>query len=130
MKNSRILLILASFLLFSAGFTFFLTLYFQASFFTIINHSYCLSPLFFSLSLVVIFFLLSSSWMFFVYLDSKLFKVSQSSSLRENFLPYLPFSLFLFTPLLLEHYLNKEDLIIRLSIMVNSTTLESLWSKS
>ncbi|TET22780.1 MAG: hypothetical protein E3J76_04515 [Candidatus Aminicenantes bacterium] len=129
MKNSRILLILASFLLFSAGFTFFLTLYFQASFFTIINHSYCLSPLFFFLSLVVIFFLLSCSWMFFVYLDSKLFKVSQSSSLRENFLPYLPFSLFLFTPLLLEHYLNKEDLIIRLNIMASLVFLFFIYLK-
>jgi len=129
MKKSRILLIGTSFLLFSAGLAFFLTLYFQLSSFTILNHSYRFAPLPFLLSLVVVFLLLTLSWIFLAKLDVRLFKSNRLASLWENFLPYLPLCFFLLTPLLLEHYLNREDLKIRLNLLAVLALLSLLFLK-
>jgi len=118
MKKFQIILFVASFFLFSAGLTLFLTIYFQTSSFTIIHHSYQFSPFIFIISMVGIFFLLTFSWIFLAKLDVKFFKIYLPISLWKNFLPYLTLCFFFLTPLLLKFYLNREDLKIRLNLFI------------
>ncbi len=107
----------SSFLFSSAGLAFFITLYAQASTFTILDHSYRFPPLFFLLSLGISCALLTLSWMLLAKMDAKCFKVKLPKSLAENFLSYLPFLFFLLTPFLLQYYLNRDDLKIRLNLL-------------
>jgi len=107
----------SSFLFSSAGLAFFFTLHSQASKFTILDHYYRFPPLVFLLSLAVSFTLLSLSWILLAKLDAKFFKVKLPTSLEENFLSYLPFLFFLFTPFLLQYYLDQQDLKLRLNLL-------------
>ncbi len=107
----------SSFLFPSAGLAFFFTLYSQASTFSFLDHSYRFPPRFFLLSLAISFALLTLSWALLANLDAKCFRVKLPTSLEENFLSYLPFLFFLFTPLLLQYYLDREDLKARLNFL-------------
>ena len=127
MTKPRIFLVASSFFLFSAGLAYYLTLYFQVSSYTILHHHYRFLPIPFFLSLAFILLLLVVSWIFSAHLEVKYFKTNLSSSLWENYFPYLPLCFFLLTPLLLNHYLTKEDLKIRLNLLLLFVCLSLLY---
>ena len=109
--------ILSVFFILSASLTYYLTLYFQSTSYTILDHSYQFSSLLFFPLWAAFFFLLSFSWIILTLMDIRVFKADRNSSLWGNFLNYPPFFFFLLTPLLLQHYLNKNDLRLRLNTL-------------
>ncbi|MCK4932341.1 MAG: hypothetical protein KAT01_09250 [Candidatus Aminicenantes bacterium] len=117
MQKPRFPIIFASLILFSLGLSYFVTLHSQASSFTILNHEYRFLPAFF-LVFLLLFFLLASIWLFLTHVEVKNYGSERSASLWDNVLPYLPLSFFLLTPLILNYYLDRGDLKIRLNVFM------------
>lgn len=117
MNKSRIAVAACIFILFTAGFAYFLTLYSQLSSFTVLNHAYSFSPaVFLPVSAALLVFMILS-WRLFSFQEKKLLSTAAAASFWENFLTYLPFGLFLLTPFLLKHYFTRSDLKIRMNIL-------------
>lgn len=122
MQKPRFPIIVVSLILFSLGLSYFVVLYSQTSSFTILNHEYRLSPAFF-LVLLLLFFLLVSVWLLFTHMEVKTYGSERNTCLWDNFLSQVPLSFFLLTPLILNHYLDREDLKTRLNVFLVSIFL-------
>lgn len=117
MQKPRLPIIFSSLILFSLGLAYFGVLHSQVSTFTILNHEYRLPPTFF-LVFLLLFILLVSVWLFLTHVEVKTYGSDRYTSLWDNFLPYIPLSFFLITPLILNHYLDRGDLKTRLNIFL------------
>lgn len=120
MKKSQGYPSLSLFLLLSIAIALYLSLYFQSSSFTIVNHSYVFSPLLFVILMAGAFFILVLIRFSLKRFDKKYFNIDQPSHGIGNLLPYLPLFFFFLAPILLEHYLNKNDLKVRLNLLAFS----------
>lgn len=107
---------LSTFLLFSLGLSYFVTLYSQSSSFTILNHSVHFSPGFF-IVLCLIFILVLCSWLLLTRLEGTLNKSARSAPHKDIFFLYIPLGLFLLSPLVLDHYLDRQDLKMRMETL-------------
>jgi hypothetical protein len=122
MQKPRSPIIFTSLILFALGLSYFVVLYSQAPSFTILNHEYRFPPAFFLLFLLL-FFLSISLWLFLTHLDVKTFGSERNTSQWGNFLLLVPLGFFLLTPLILNHYLDRGDLKIRLNVFLVSVFL-------
>jgi len=129
MNRIRTGYIVFSFLVISLGLTFFLCLYYNASSFTILEHSFHPSLLFIFLFTGIIFFLLLSIWRLMATAEQKHFNKDLSKFLWEGHLAYLPFAFSLLSPLLIKHYITSSDLKIRLNIFAVAMVLGFLYLK-
>jgi hypothetical protein len=122
MKRVQIVTLCASFPLIALGLSFFLTIYKNASSYTFIHHPFqfqFLFSLFFLSSLAI----LLGIWRGIPTVEKKFFPDERSSLLWENFFALLPFGFSLFSPLLLCFYLTKDDLKVRLNLLLGSMIL-------
>jgi hypothetical protein len=122
MQKLRIPFFLTIFALFSLGFSYFVTLHIQSSSFTILDHTYRFSPTF-PIALLFVCVLFVSTWLLLSRLEVKKHERERSNSLRDNFLFYIPLSFFLLTPLVLNHYLDRGDLKMRLNALAAAVAL-------
>ncbi|MGB6339147.1 MAG: hypothetical protein WBF32_05170 [Candidatus Aminicenantaceae bacterium] len=122
MQKPRFPIIFASLILFSLGLTYFVVIHSQTSSFTILDHEYRISPAFF-LVWLILFFLLVSAWLLLTHMEVKTYGSERNNSLWDNFLSQVPLSFFLLTPLILNHYLDREDLKTRLNVFLVSIIL-------
>jgi hypothetical protein len=122
MQKSRFPIIFVSLILFSLGLSYFAMLHSQTSSFTILDHEYRLSPIFF-LVFLLLFSLLVFVWLFLTHMEVKTYGSERNTSLWNNFLSQVPLSFFLLTPLILNHYLNRGDLKTRLNLFLVSIFL-------
>jgi hypothetical protein len=122
MQKSRFPIIFVSLILFSLGLSYFAMLHSQTSSFTILDHEYRLSPIFF-LVFLLLFSLLVFVWLFLTHMEVKTYGSERNTSLWNNFLSQVPLSFFLLTPLILNHYLNRGDLKTRLNVFLVSIFL-------
>jgi hypothetical protein len=122
MQKLRFPTIFAALILFSLGLSYFVMLHSQATSFTILDHEYRFPSTFF-LVFFLLFFLLVSVWFFLSHVEVKTYNSTRSASLWANFLPYIPISFFLLTPLILNHYLDRDDLKTRLNVLVTAVFL-------
>ena len=129
MERKKTALVLASFFVFSLGLALFLTIYFQASQFTILDHGYHFSPIAFWGGSVVIFFILSFAWIFWARIEAKFFEAAPRSRLWSGYLNSWPLGLFLLTPLLLQHYLTQNDLKTRLNLLALLVIISIIYLK-
>jgi hypothetical protein len=117
------------FLVLSAGLSLFLSVYIQLSRFTIVDHKLHLSPLLFGAFLVFFFLFLTAGWIALSKLEAKKFGMDASDRLREGALASLPLIFFLLSPLLLEHYITRHDLRIRLILLAAFIVLAVFYLK-
>lgn len=103
------------FLALSFGLASYFSIYIQSSRFSILRHSFQLSPLFFILIAGV--FLLFASTRILMSKRTLSFPGRESSPSRHAMLPVFPLFLFLLTPLLLGYYTTREDLKTRLHLL-------------
>ena len=111
MKRVQIVTLIITFPLIAVGLSLFITIYKNASSFTIAAHSLRPSLLLFFLFFVGCLVLLVISW-------RSIAKAEENT--WENFFAYLPFGFSLLSPLLLCFYLTSDDLKIRLNLLLGS----------
>lgn len=121
MKRARAVTFLIAFPFIAAGISLFLTIYKNASSYTISDHVLRFSSLTHAAGLFWgVLGLLIVSWWFIARFERKFFSDPPSSLLWKNFLAYLPFGFSLLSPLLLRFYLTGDDLKIRLNLLAGS----------
>lgn len=121
MKRAQTAALLISFLLIAAEISLFVTIYEEASSFTISSHtlrSSSLGRLAF-LFLIVLCVLFLTLWLI-TKVERKFFPGPPASLLWNNLLAFLPFGFSLLSPLLLRFYLTGHDLKIRLNLFACS----------
>jgi hypothetical protein len=128
MQNPRHPITWAFFLILATGLGCFLSLCSQAFSFTILNHAFRVSYLL-PLFMIFAFILLYSSWLLLARWDAKLLGADRGTTLKSNIFPFLPLSVFLLTPLLLQKYLNRSDFFARLTTLALAATLCALFLK-
>jgi len=118
MKTSRIIWNFLYLLSLALGLNFFHSLYVQASSFTILDHVF--SPLFFGIVIKTTAYalLLLAILKGLSRVEQRLFKIDKDTAELQNLLSLLPLGFFLFSPLLLLHYVTAADLKIRLNLML------------
>ncbi len=114
MKRVQIVILIIMFPLIAVGLSLFITIYKDASSFTIAAHSLRPSLLLFFLFFVGFLILLVISW-------RSIAKAEENT--WENFFAYLPFGFSLLSPLLLCFYLTSDDLKVRLNLLLISMIL-------
>jgi len=114
MKRVQIVILIIMFPLIAVGLSLFITIYKDASSFTIASHSLRPSLLLFFLFFVGFLILLVISW-------RSIAKAEENT--WENFFAYLPFGFSLLSPLLLCFYLTSDDLKVRLNLLLISMIL-------
>ena len=114
MKRIQIVTLIITFPLIAVGLSLFITIYKDASSFTIAAHSLRPSLLLFFLFFVGFLILLVISW-------RSIAKAEENT--WENFFAYLPFGFSLLSPLLLCFYLTSDDLKVRLNLLLISMIL-------
>ena len=111
MKRVQIVTLIITFPLIAVGLALFITIYKDASSFTIVAHS-LRPPLFlFSLFFLGCLALLVISWRSIAKAEENMW---------ENFFAYLPFGFSLLSPLLLCFYMTSDDLKVRLNLLLGS----------
>jgi len=78
-----------------------------------------LLPLF----IIFAFILIYSSWLLLARWDEKFLEVDRDFSRKNNFPLFLPLTVFLLTPLLLQRYLNRSDFFARLKTLAVAAIL-------
>jgi hypothetical protein len=129
MERKKTAVILISFFVFSLGLTLFITIDFQAAHFTILDHGYHFSPIIFCCGSVVVFFIISLAWIFLARIEANFFEADPRSRLWSGYLNSWPLSLFLLTPLLLHHYLTRNDLKTRLHLLALFVIISIIYLK-
>lgn len=129
MKAPKLSFCLFSFLLFSIGGALFSTIYSQSSSYTIVDYYYNFLPLNFLLHVFIFFMFFCISWAVLSKLDSIVFKLDFQSSLKENFIPYIPFAFFLVSSLILQYYFDRHDLRLRLKIFLLFIAISFIYLK-
>lgn len=122
MLKSRFPLILAAFVLFSAGFSYFFVLLSQTPSYTILDHTFRLTPSFI-LVFLLLFSLLVSTWLLLTRIEVKICGNDRVHAPWDSFISYIPLSFFLLTPFVLDHYLDWGDLRTRLDIYLVSVVI-------
>lgn len=120
MKRVQIVTLIITFPLIAVGLALFITIYKDASSFTIAAHSLRPSLLLFFSFFLGCLALLMISWQSIAKAEEKYFYNKSPSLLWENFFAYLPFGFSLFSPLLLCFYLTSDDLKARLNFLLIS----------
>ena len=120
MKRVQIVILIITFPLMAAGLASFITIYKEASSFTIAAHSFRPPLHLFSPGFVICLAFLISIWRGIAKVEEKYFSDDSSSLLWENFHALLPFGFSLLSPLLLFFYLTSDDLKIRLNLLLAS----------
>jgi len=128
MQNPRHPLNWIFFFIVAAGLGYFLSLYSQAFSFTFADHTFQISYLL-PLFVIFAFILLYSSWLLLARWDAKLLEADRDSTLKSNFPLFLPLSVFLLTPFLLQKYLNRNDFFARLKALALAVLLCALFLK-
>jgi hypothetical protein len=90
----------------------------QAPKFTIQNHSLALRAPSLIITSLLLFILLLGIWAGYSGLVARSFKIDFPESLLQDFLTYLPLLYLILFPALLFHYLDSDDLIVRLNILL------------
>lgn len=85
---------------------------------TILDHGFRPDPVFFLLSLAASYLVLVLIWIRLSRVESRSGIPDFPSRLRNNLLALSPLALLLATPLLFAHYLTRDDLRIRLNILL------------
>jgi len=129
MKRVQIVTLIITFPLLAVGLASFITIYKEASSFTIAAHSFRPPLLLFSSFFLASIALLISTWRGISKAEGKYFPDESPSLLWENFFAFLPFGFSLFTPLLLRFYLTSDDLKIRLNLLLVSMIMGFLLIK-
>ena len=106
------------FLLLSSGIAFLICLFTKASSFSILEHKFRPSFLFMISTVGIILLLLLLLWHLAAKAESRIFQAEYKSLLREDLLIFLPFSIFLISPLLLNFYLTSTDFRHRLTLVL------------
>jgi hypothetical protein len=102
----------------------------QITGFTIQDHSPAIKidsilPLIFLFALLIL-----GLWLGYSSLISRLFKLDRKEFLRQDFSSYLPLLFLAFLPILLSHYLDSKDLLLRANIFLGSIGLAILYLKA
>jgi len=105
------------FFLLAVGLSFYSYLYLKCDSFSIDKHSFNPSVLFILSSSVVIFIILAFLWRFTALIERKFCHNKLSFFLNQGLWAFMPFSLSLFSPFVLAHYLTASDLKIRLDVL-------------
>ncbi len=111
MKRIQIVTLCVVFPLIAVGLALFITIYKDASSFTIAAHS--LRP-----SLLLFFLFFAGCLVLLVIFWRSIAKAEENT--WENFFAYLPFGFSLFSPLLLCFYMTSDDLKVRLNLLLGS----------
>ena len=106
------------FLLLSSGIAFLIYLFTKASSFSILEHKFRPSFLFMISTVGIILLLLLLLWHLAAKSESRIFQAEYKSLLREDLLIFLPFSIFLVSPLLLNYYMTSADFRHRLTLVL------------
>jgi len=122
MQNPRHPLIWTTFLAISVGLGYYFSLCSQVFSFTILDRTYRYSYLL-PLFILFTFILIYSIWHLLARWDEKSFGSDRSIALKRNFPLFLPLTVFLLTPLILQKYLNRSDLISRLKSLAVAAIL-------
>lgn len=120
MKRIQVVILIIAFPLLALGLASFITIYKEASSFTIAAHSFRLPLHLFSPFLVISLALFIGTWRGIVKAEKKFFPDKTSSLLWENFFAFLPFGFSLLSPLLLCFYLTSDDLKVRLNLLLGA----------
>jgi len=126
MQKSRLPFLCVFLIMFSLALSYFAVLYSQAASFTILDHNFRLSPVFF-LVFVLVFCLLLLAWLLLARGERRIRSIEFSTTLRNNFPVFIPLGFFLFAPLILNHYLDRGDLKTRLNVFLISVSLGALY---
>jgi len=106
------------FLLLSTGIAFLICLFTKASSYSILEHKFRPSFLYLLSTVGIILLLLLLLWHLAAKSESRIFQAKYKSLLREDLLIFLPFSVFLISPLLLNYYLTSADFQHRLKLLL------------
>jgi len=117
------------FLLLSSGIAFLIYLFTRASSFSILEHKFRPSFLFMISTVGIILLLLLLFWHLAARSESRIFQSEYKSLLREDLLIFLPFSIFLISPLLLNYYLTSADFQLRLKLLLIFTIIAFVYLK-
>ncbi|MFW6139873.1 MAG: hypothetical protein ACOC5S_00780 [Acidobacteriota bacterium] len=116
-KNAEFAAALFYFFLIAVGLSFYLILCFQSNSFSIDSHDFNPS-IFITIGLSsLLAVLLVFMWRSIASFEKRIFSQERSFFLRQDLLSFMPFSLSLFSPLVLSRYLTADDMRIRLKIL-------------
>jgi hypothetical protein len=101
-------------LLGAAGAGLYLQLIIQARQFTILDHKFSFSMLAFLVFFLLCAGVLAAAWILCARVEAGRFGIDPDDRLRDGSLAMIPLLLLLFSPLLLKHYLSRDDLQTRL----------------
>ena len=118
MKQKEALPSLVFFLPLAAGLALFLNLSSQVGSFSILSHGFRFALAPFLLALIGCFLVLVVIWISFGRAETKVCQQPLDSRLRSGATIFWPLFFFLLTPLLLSFYLTREDLAVRLRLLV------------
>ena len=116
-------------LLGAAGAALYLQLIVQARRFTILDHKFSFSMLAFLLFFLFCAGVLAATWILCARVEAGRFGIDPDDRLRDGSLAIIPLLLLFFSPLLLKHYLSRDDLQTRLLWLGIFTVLAVLYLK-
>ena len=120
MKRIQVVILIIAFPLLALGLASFITIYKDASSFSIAAHSFRPPLHFFFLFFATSLAFLIGVWRGIARVEKKFFPNRMSSLLWEDFFAFLPFGFSLLSPLLLCFYLTSDDLKVRLNLLMGS----------
>jgi len=130
MRPSRTVPALLTLLIFAFGLALYIFIVVQSSHYSINDHRLNLNIFTFALFAVLIFLLLGALWLAAAKAEARFFGEELALARQDNLLVLLPLSCFLLTPLLLRHYLTREDLRTRLILLAVYTILSVVYLKA
>jgi len=101
----------------SLGLTAYLTLCFQSGGYSFLDHALRIAPLETAALAVAAFLLMAILWVLIGRAEARMTGEASVKALGKGLSAFLPFALFLLSPVLLAHYTTREDLRTRLAIL-------------
>ena len=101
----------------SLGLTAFLTVCLQSGRYTFLDHALRIAPLETTALAVAAFLLMAILWILIGRAEARMTREAPVKALGKGLSAFLPFALFLLSPVLLAHYTTRDDLRTRLAIL-------------
>jgi len=101
----------------SLGLTAYLTLCFQSGGYSFLDHALRIAPLETAALAVAAFLLMAILWVLIGRAEARMTGEASVKALGKGLSAFLPFALFLLSPVLLAHYTTREDLRTRLAML-------------